>query len=83
MLLKLEDNMPSTIEYLIEALRGGQYKRPKKTVIDRTPGMVPRRDPGTQDGGMPTGMRGYQLYAQETIAQGGTPISYQEWVASQ
>lgn len=75
--------MPSNIEYLIDALRGGSYQRPKKTRIDRTAGMPPRRYPGTEGVPMPTGMRGYQLYAQETIAQGGTPISYEAWAESQ
>lgn len=74
--------MPN-LKYLIDALRGGDYKQPEETVIDRTPGMAPRRYPGTKQSVMPTKMRGYQLYKAETMAQGGTPVSYSEWMASQ
>lgn len=77
----------STMQALIEALRGGGYTR---SGGEHTYGpsaqspLNPNREPAPKSKSLlPTKMRGYQLYIQEAKVNDEPIMSYKKWFESQ
>jgi hypothetical protein len=67
--------LPSTVRYLLEALRGGNMGSQPNPAAQNP--MAPK--PAAV---MPTKMRGYQLANQERAIEGLPPLSYAEYMKS-